>query len=118
MMLIYNPVRVMALRGIERTFKFLSNHGFVHSTASNMIAGRLAEVKIKHIGKLCLLLNCTPNDLFEWKPDPQSPLPEDHALNAIVREAVTMKNIKEMLKDIPIEKIPEIENLLKGLKDS
>jgi DNA-binding Xre family transcriptional regulator len=116
-MLIFNPRRVLAMRGVDRMFSFLSKNGFIHSTASYLVSGGVRHIKLKHIGRLCLLLNCTPNDLFEWQPEAGVELPAEHALNLIIKEDFLPTNLRAILRDIPIEKLPEVENLLKGLKD-
>jgi DNA-binding Xre family transcriptional regulator len=105
------------MRGVDKMFSFLNANGFVHSTAYYLISGKVSNVKIAHIEKLCVLLNCTPNDLFEWKRDAQDNLATDHALNSLDKDDEKPVNVKALLKDIPIEKMPEIENLLKSLKD-
>lgn len=115
-MLILNLNRMMSVRGIDRVYNFLASNGFVHSTASKMANDKLASIKPSQIGKLCVLLNCTPNDLFDWQPDAKNQLPEDHALNALVREEIA-PDLKKLLRGIPVERIGEVENLLKGLKD-
>lgn len=116
-MLIFNPRRVLSLRGIDKMFNFLHKNGFIRSTATYLLNGTASHIKIEHIGKLCVLLNCTPNDLFEWRRDASDNLSENHALNSIVKPEMNQINFKEMLKDIPIEKLPQIESLMKELKD-
>jgi hypothetical protein len=37
--------------------------------ASVILNGKVAELKLRHIERLCKGLKCTPNDLFEWIPD-------------------------------------------------
>lgn len=114
-MLNLNLKRMMNMRGIDRIYTLLLSNGFSHSTASKIHHNKLSNIKISQIGKLCVLLNCTPNDLFDWQPDAKNPLPEKHALNALVKEEISL-DFKKLLKDIPIEKMGEVENLLKGLK--
>lgn len=117
-MLIFKPQRAMFMRGIDKMFNFLHKNGFIRSTATYLLNGTASHIKIEHIGKLCVLLNCTPNDLFEWKPDAKNVLPENHALNSLVKDDLKSVSLKDLLKDIPIEKMSELEGLLKGLKDS
>jgi DNA-binding Xre family transcriptional regulator len=117
MMLIFNPKRILMLRGIDKMFNYLHNHGFIRSTASYLLDGTASHLKIEHIGKLCVILNCTPNDLFEWRTDSNTVLPENHALHAIMKEPQKALNLKKMLEDIPVERLAEVESLLKGLKD-
>jgi len=116
-MLIFNPKRILAMRGVDRMFNFLCKIGFIQTTAYNLSRGKVRSIKIEHIQRLCIALNCTPNDLFEWTPGAESDLPAEHPLNSLVREDSKPVNIRAMLRDIPVEKLPEIENLLKGLKD-
>lgn len=116
-MLKFNPQRMMALRGIEKMFNYLHKNGFIRTTATYLLNGTASHIKIEHIGRLCFLLNCTPNDLFEWRIDNTNVLSENHALHSIVKSNESIANIKDLLKEIPPERLPEVENLLKGLKD-
>jgi Cro/C1-type HTH DNA-binding domain len=86
-------------------------------TASNLANGCVSHIKIEHVGRICELLDCTPNDLFELKPDANLKLPENHALN-ILRKGETMKNFRELVKDIHVEKLEKIEKMLDELKNS
>lgn len=116
-MLRFNINRVMNLRGIHKPWGFLVKNGFIRSTASNFVNGTVSEIKIEQIERLCLLLNCTPSDLFEWRTNENSPqLNENQALNALVRET-SAPTITEIVKDLPIEKMEEISELLKQLKE-
>jgi hypothetical protein len=60
-------------------------------------------------------LNCTPNDLFEWKADAKTVLPEGHSLSRL-QSGGGAKNLQEMVKDIPSDKLALIETLLDELK--
>ncbi|MEO6049724.1 MAG: helix-turn-helix domain-containing protein [Pyrinomonadaceae bacterium] len=70
---------------IEHPYAFLVKNGFIPQTATNMANSRVGHVKPKQIERLCLLLNCTPNDLFDWRPDKDSVVPDTHALHSITR---------------------------------
>ena len=114
-MLIFNMERIFALRGIERPFTFLVKKGFPTSTASGMLRFYPKNIKITSLEKLCLALKCTPNDLFEWRDGKDETLDEDQPLNSLRREAVGAK-LKDILEDIPLEKLSELEDFMKGLK--
>jgi DNA-binding Xre family transcriptional regulator len=116
-MLYFNPKRIMAMRGIDKMFNYLHKNGFIRTTATYLLNNTASHIKIEHIGKLCFLLNCTPNDLFEWHPDNTYVLTENHALNTLIKHDKAVANIKELLKEIPPERLGEVESLLKGLKD-
>ena len=115
-MLVFNLSRIMALRGISQQFGFLVNRGFHRTIANNLANDRAANIKIAHLEKLCRLLNCTPNDLFEWKPDQNETLAETHALHNLKREKPAPR-ISQIMKEIPVEKLDKIEDLLLHLKD-
>ena len=115
-MLIFNLTRIMILRNIDQRFGFLVNRGFHRTIANNLANDRVANIKIKHLERLCRLLNCTPNDLFEWQPETDKPLSESHALNSLKREKSTSR-ISQIIKEIPVEKLDKIESLLNQLKD-
>jgi hypothetical protein len=89
--------------------------GFDYPQASRFLKKANPSVKIRHIEQLCIALNCTPNDLFEWKADTNTVLPENHSLNALARGAGA-KNLQQMVKDIPSDKLALIESVLNELK--
>lgn len=106
-MLTVNLKRVFALRGVERPAAFMLKHGINRQTANNLLNQQTSVVKIEHIEMLCRLLNCTPNDLFEWD-DTANSLPATHSLNDLKR-TMSAKNILQTAKDIPLG---EVERLI------
>ncbi|HQU83039.1 MAG TPA: helix-turn-helix transcriptional regulator [Pyrinomonadaceae bacterium] len=114
-MLKFNPKRIFDMRGIYKTTNFFVKLGFGYAKASRFLENKSQFVKIKDIEKICIALNCTPNDLFEWKPDANTVLPETHSLNALEKREQT-KNLQELVKDIPSHKLALIEQLLNELK--
>jgi hypothetical protein len=47
---------------------------------------------------------------------PEENVAETHQLNTLRREAP--RNLKDLIKDVPLDKLPEVEALLKGIKGS
>lgn len=115
-MMIFNPNRMFALRGIDMPYRFLVNNGFASTMASDLINMRKPQVRTEHLERLCLLLNCTPNDLYEWKPDKDASIAENHPLRAL-EKAEMPPPMSELIKDIPVEKLSEVQSLLRGLKN-
>jgi len=115
-MLRFDPRRVFGLRGIKKELTFLMNNGIGRSTASNLLNFNVTYVKIAHLEKLCLLLRCTPNDLFGWKPPKDAVIDEAHPLGRLKR-GPDPKNITDMVSDLPLEKLEQIEGLLNQLRD-
>ena len=115
-MLYYDVKRLLALRGIERPRTFLIKNGFASQTTDNFINNNAVHIKPEQIEKLCVLLNCTPNDLFTWKPDDGAPVPENHPLKPLFR-AAPAKSIARLVRDIPAEKLGRLEELINDLKN-
>lgn len=117
-MLIFRLSRVMALRGVSVPYSFLKQNGFHRTVARNLSHDRVENIKIAHLEKLCRLLNCTPNDLFEWKSDDNAAnaLNENHVLQSLKRNQ-TAQSLRKVMKDIPVDKLERIEEVLNQLKD-
>ena len=115
-MLTFNPRRVFRLRGINNDLTFMMKNGFIRSTASNLLNGYTRYVKDEHLEKLCLLLHCTPNDLFDWTPAANTLTAEDHPLQTLKRGDAP-KNITDIVKNLPLDKLDKVEALLQQLKD-
>lgn len=115
-MLILNLSRAFRMRGIESPSRYLVKLGISRPTISRLMNGDKSWVSYEHLEKICLVLNCTPNDLFEWKPSADANLPENHALYALRRDE-SARSLREIANDIPLERMGEIENLLSGLKN-
>ena len=115
-MLIFNPRRIFAMRGIVKPNKHLINNGIGASTATNLLKSNVSYLKLEYLEKICGVLNCTPNDLLEWRPNPNAPIAPDHPLTTLAR-AETVTSLTELVKDMPIEKLARVETLLRELKN-
>ena len=119
-MLIFNIYRVLAMRGAANGIKLLTENGFTRASAANICNFEVSNVKVKNLERLCRILNCTPNDFFEWRDAEQGekePLSEAHALNALRRENKKTE-INNLMRELPLERLDEVENYLKQLKSA
>ena len=117
-MLKFNVKRAFALRGIERMTGFLVKLGMTYPRASRFLKTESGLIKIKDIERLCVALNCTPNDLFEWLPEASKTiLPETHSLNAL-RKTKETPPLQQMLRDVPSDRLGELEEFIEQLKSS
>ncbi len=110
-MLHLNLQRIFKARGIEQPYKFLVRSGFVPFTAHKYKNGKVEHIRLDHIEKLCVVLKCTPNDLFEWQPDDLLDDRTDHPLQKI-RTREKKAALSQMLSGMPLEKLEEIEKIL------
>jgi len=115
-MLVFNLSRILALRGIDKPFAFLLRQGFHRQVASDLANDRVRNIKIAHLEKICRALNCTPNDLFEWKTDDKTAIAGSHSLQVLQRSQPAPP-LSQIVKDIPVDKLDRIEELLNQLKD-
>jgi DNA-binding Xre family transcriptional regulator len=114
-MLYFNIRRLMELRGIDKPYAFLVKNGFVSQTATNMVNNQLGRITPEQMEKLCLILNCTPNDLFDWRPNENSAVSESHALHSLKKEKTP--SVAQMVKDLPVEKLDKLHALINDLKN-
>jgi DNA-binding Xre family transcriptional regulator len=110
-MLQINLTRIFKARGIEQPYKYLVQNGFVPFTAHKYKNGKVDHIRLDHIEKLCTLLNCTPNDILEWRPDDLLDDRANHPLQKI-RTRDKKLEIGKLLNNFSLEKLEEIEKLL------
>jgi DNA-binding Xre family transcriptional regulator len=115
-MLYLNVGRVMNLRGILKRVAFLYKNGFIRTSAVNIANNQTWQIKFSNLEKLCLLLNCTPNDLFQWQPDENQTVTENTALKALMRDEIQTE-LSQIIKDMPLEKVEKVGAMLKQIKD-
>ena len=114
-MLIFNIQRVFALRGISNPYGQLVKLGISRPTAWNLLDNNVNSIQGKHLEKICEYLKCEPNDLYEWKPNRDTPDAENHPLKGLRRDNKA-SNYNELIRNIPLDKIDQIETLLAGLQ--
>jgi len=115
-MLKFKLSSVLRVRGIEKPFAFLQKWGFYRTVASNLINDKTISIKIKQIETLCRVLNCTPNDLFEFTPNANDSISPDHPLNSLNRQLNSSK-IQKVVKEIPLDKLDKVEEFISQLKN-
>lgn len=113
-MLYLNLKRVMRLRGVDNHYKLLLDLGFAPATVRNLLNNRVWRMDFEHLEKLCLALNCTPNDVLEWLPSETQANPEAQALIKLTRNKDG--DLPKLLKDLPIEKFEQIVGILQDLE--
>lgn len=106
---VLNLAPILKTRNITQPMAFLIKIGLNNVTAHKMLKETSVQVNYNQLTKLCLHLNCTPNDLFVLR-DMQ--LPDSHALHALktVEEASKSTTINEWLAG---KTMAEVEELLK-----
>jgi DNA-binding Xre family transcriptional regulator len=111
-MFILNVKRILRLRGIEKHYKYLLGLGFVPATANILLSSTAQRVTLEHLERLCLALNCTPNDLIEWQPNNTQAVAATHSINGLKK-----RNLNAMLSEVPVDKFEQIADILQDLKN-
>jgi len=68
-MLRLNLDRIFKVKGISKTNQYLIKLGNSDGYASQLVHGRSVSIRFDKLEILCKALNCTPNDLFDYKDD-------------------------------------------------
>jgi len=109
-MLALNLKRIFKARNIEQPYKYLVQNGFVPFTAHKYKNGKVEQIRLDHIEQLCILLKCTPNDIFEWMPNDLLDDHPGHPLQHIRRREKKIE-INKILAEVSLEKLEEIQRL-------
>lgn len=90
-------------------YSFMRKLGLSRDVARRLVDETTAGIKIAHLEKLCIALNCTPNDLMAYE-DTNS-LAADHPLQQLKRNKDDLANMQKLRKLSP-EKIAMLGKLL------
>ena len=113
-MLIFNLQRVFALRGVSNPYTQLVKLGISRPTAWNLLNNSVNSIQGKHLEKICAYLKCTPDDLYEWRPGKDTQDVENHPLKGLRRDDKAAR-YNELIRNIPLDKIDQVEAMLSGL---
>ncbi|MFN0032119.1 MAG: helix-turn-helix domain-containing protein [Flavobacteriales bacterium] len=99
----------LAQKGKPRVI--LTKAGASNTTSANLVRRAIRSFDLRLLTKLCIELNCTPNDLLTYTPSAHVKLPENHPLNALLpKEQV---NIIASLGTLTTEQIQQIQQIIK-----
>jgi hypothetical protein len=110
-MLKLNISRVLMLKGVGKPYTYLVKHGYRRSKAYHLANSLTQKVDLDDLENICLKLNCSPNDLFEWTP---SRIEEDiphHALQSIRRKDSAVALVS-LVQSLPVEHMDEVEKFI------
>ena len=111
-MLYFDIKRILKTRGIDEPYRWLVKNGFVPQTVHSWLNYQLGYIKPDHLERLCLLLNCTPNDLFDWREDGKTVVHDTHALRTLIKQK---NDIQTTLRELPLDKLEKLGEMLAEL---
>jgi len=99
------------MRGIKKPYSFFIKLGISHSISSRMGTDKANKILLRHLEKMCLELNCTPNDLLHWIPSDTKLDTPDTALY-VLKKAESATAAAELLGRLPAARLEELANKL------
>lgn len=113
-MLKLNLLGVMRQRGIANSAKYLVKNGFSYHRVNRLLRHEQDSISYKNLERLCLLLNCTPDDLFVWQKPNDLKVSDDHPLRKLLAKAEDL-NVLQKLQELPMEKLEQLKQFMKDL---
>ena len=114
-MLILNLSKMFVLRAIDKPFQYLMSKGMSYNKAYRFSRKRVRRFDVKVIEELCLALNCTPNDLFDFVPTKEQKSNPNLELNKIANSNETRFNFKQMLLNAPVDELKELHKQIESI---
>lgn len=114
-MLYYNFSRLFKVKGIHRPFTYLISLGYSRGMATRMANNDCQRINLPMMLRICRDLNCTPNDILDFRPSANSALPKNHALHTLTKTELT-NEIFEKMNTLPLEKILQIHDVIKSME--
>ena len=99
-------LRIAALckeRLIAHPWTALVEAGISEKKTNQYLNGKTNRLMLDDIEKLCTLLRCTPNDLFEWTPANKSQDYPENPLQAIAKKPLF--NLEDVLNGLTIAEV-------------
>lgn len=66
--MVYLNIKELLEKNNKTKYWFVKNMDMGYQTITDMMENNTKGIKFDTIDKLCKVLNCTPNDLFKFKP--------------------------------------------------
>lgn len=114
-MLFFNFSRVLKIKGISRPHAHLTALGYSRNVATKLANNNLTQLNLSSIERFCQDFNCTPNDIIDFRPNPKTNLPQDHALHSLTKKEISNKVLGK-INALPVEKILQIHDIIKNME--
>ena len=114
-MLYLNFVRIFKIKGIARPFSYLCKNGYSTSYATKLTNNRVKEINLTRLEKFCHDFNCTPNDIFDYRPYAGDNIPDNHALHSLTKNEIS-NEIMGKINALSAEKIQQIHDIIKNME--
>jgi DNA-binding Xre family transcriptional regulator len=114
-MLKLNIARVLHLRGIYDASEYLRGLGFSKNKANRLSRDIKESFDRYDLERICIDLNCTPNDLLEWHPSEKTKAGPTHALRVLERRSAAI-GVVNLVQELPADELEAVEQFILGRK--
>lgn len=112
-MLFLNFARIFKLRGINRPFSHLVKSGYSENFATRLATNKVNEITCDRLESFCMEFNCTPNDIYDFRPTKNKLIP-GHVLHSLTKKEFDVALIAK-LDSLSPEKLQQVQALLKDM---
>lgn len=102
------------LKGITKPFTYLLHLGYSGGYATKLTNNRVEQINLQQLERFCRDFNCTPNDVFDFRPGAKDSLPSDHALHTLTKPVISEEIIGK-INALPADKIQQIHDIIKNM---
>ena len=106
---------ILQARAISKPFAYLRGKGFTHNAAHRLLNDPIV-LNLHYLEQLCVLLNCSPNDILLYTPSADSNLPASHPLQKLKAKPAAGNIISE-LRSLPPEALEKLWAVIGDLKE-
>ena len=114
-MLLLNIEQLLKTRGVDNASRYLVQQGMKYHTINRLLTRKIDKMTHATVEQLCLLCNCSPNDLFVWQPGDNAAVASDHPLHALKPKPVATTPV-ERIKRLSVSKLEKLQEFMDGLE--
>ena len=105
---------IMHDREIAHPYAYLCKNGFSPYIVSRMLNNKTKSISFRQLEKLCLLLHCTPNDLYVWQAVGKASRNPNQPVQQLV-PSYQKPLLQTTFNHLPIHKIREIRQTIEAV---
>lgn len=114
-MLTLTVTELLRARGVDNPAKYLVQNGMKYHQANRLLSGKLGSMTYPMLEQLCLICECTPDELFAWVKDEKTTVADNHPLYKLKPKA-PVANPVERIKKLPVNKLEKLKKMLDELE--
>ncbi|HRH48060.1 MAG TPA: helix-turn-helix transcriptional regulator [Panacibacter sp.] len=112
-MLYIDVPKACSNKGIDDARRWLVKNGLSHPAAYRLLNHKQESINFNTLERLCLSLNCTPNEFFSWQPS-DAAIPASHPMQKL-KPVAAEHSVNARLKTLSPEKMEELQKFLDQL---